>query len=74
MILFQGADPNKNAINAVRAAIDIQDSSINESLKERDPVMVNMGINSGLASVGSTRFRGIIATHVKSTLCLAFSL
>ncbi|MCK5099164.1 MAG: adenylate/guanylate cyclase domain-containing protein, partial [Desulfobacteraceae bacterium] len=62
MILFQGADPKENAINAVAAAIDIQKktASINESLKDQyDPVMVNMGINSGLASVGSTRFQGI---------------
>ena len=62
MILFQGSDPKENAINAVTAAIDIQKKTItiNESLKNQyDPVMVNMGINSGMASVGSTRFHGI---------------
>jgi len=62
MILFHGSDPEENAINAVTAAIDIQKKTlaINESLKDQyDPVMVNMGINSGIASVGSTRFQGI---------------
>ncbi|MCP4023378.1 MAG: adenylate/guanylate cyclase domain-containing protein, partial [Desulfobacteraceae bacterium] len=62
MILFQGNDPKTNAINAVLAANAIQKKAktINESLKEQNaPIIVNIGINSGIASVGSTRFQGI---------------
>ncbi len=62
MILFQDEDPRTHAINAVSAAIGIRKRTalINESLKkEYDPVTVNMGINSGKAFVGSTRFKGI---------------
>ena len=62
MILFQDETPRNHAINAVVAAIGIQKRTllINESLKKKyDPVTVNMGINSGKASVGSTRFKGV---------------
>lgn len=62
MILFQADDPKDHAFNAVSAAMGIQKRTalINDSLKERfNPVVVNMGINSGTASVGSTRFQGI---------------
>jgi class 3 adenylate cyclase len=62
MILFHNSPPRPNATNAVAAAIEIREKTeaINKSLKNRfDPVTVNMGINSGLASVGSTRFKGI---------------
>ncbi|SMC90370.1 Adenylate cyclase, class 3 [Desulfocicer vacuolatum DSM 3385] len=62
MILFQDENPRTHAVNAVSAAIGIQKKTlvINESLKKKyDPVMVNMGINSGKASVGSTRFKGV---------------
>ncbi len=62
MMIFQDADPKLNAVNAVNAAVDIQKKTIvtNDSLKEQyDPVVVNMGINSGFASVGSTKFKGV---------------
>jgi class 3 adenylate cyclase len=62
MILFQDDTPRTHAINAVSAAVGIHKRTvlINESLKEKyKPVSVNMGINSGNASVGSTRFKGI---------------
>ncbi len=62
MILFQADDPTIHAFNAVSAAMGIQKRTalINDSLKEKfSPVTVNMGINSGIASVGSTRFKGI---------------
>jgi class 3 adenylate cyclase len=62
MILFQDENPRTHAINAASAAMGIRKCTaiINESLKkEYDPVMVNMGINSGKAFVGSTRFKGI---------------
>jgi len=62
MILFQDEDPKTHAFNAVSAALGIKKrtQSINHSLKGKfAPVSVNMGINSGTASVGSTRFNGI---------------
>ena len=62
MILFQDNDPKTHAVNAVSAAVAIQRRTllINDSLKEKyKPVSVNMGINSGNAAVGSTRFKGI---------------
>lgn len=62
MILFQDKIPKTHAINAVSAALGIHKKTqlINERLKGKyKPVSVNMGINSGIASVGSTRFKGI---------------
>ena len=62
MILFQDEDPKTHAFNAVSAALGIKTrtQSINHSLKGKfAPVSVNMGVNSGTASVGSTRFNGI---------------
>jgi class 3 adenylate cyclase len=62
MILFQDNIPKTHATNAVAAAVGIHKKTqlINERLKEKyKPVSVNMGINSGIASVGSTRFKGI---------------
>ena len=62
MILFQDDNPKVHAINAVTAAMGIRQKTdmINESLKDRyEAVAVNMGINSGLASVGSTRLQGV---------------
>ncbi len=62
MILFQDDDPKIHALNAVSAAVGIQKRTdlINAAQKASGrPVMVNMGINSGTADVGSTRFSGI---------------
>lgn len=62
MIIFRNENPRVHAANAVRAAISIrnQTSLINERHRSLfEPVTVNMGINSGRASVGSTRFEGI---------------
>jgi class 3 adenylate cyclase len=62
MIIFRNENPRVHAANAVRAAIGIRHrtSMINEAHRSLfEPVTVNMGINSGQASVGSTRFEGI---------------
>jgi class 3 adenylate cyclase len=41
---------------------------INEELKGRfEPVYVNMGLNSGMASVGMTRFQGTTGTRMTFT-------
>jgi class 3 adenylate cyclase len=66
MIIFQHATPEQHARNAVRTAIAVQRQvqSINQELAGRfDPILVNIGINSGLAAVGSTRFEGIAGTR-----------
>ncbi len=62
MIIFRNRDSRLHAANAVRAAIEIRNRTAQINGAHRglyDPVMVNMGINSGVASVGSTRFEGI---------------
>jgi class 3 adenylate cyclase len=57
-------------LNAARASLDIRyrTSEINKELKGRfDPIHVNMGINSGKASVGITRFDGAAGTRMTFT-------
>jgi class 3 adenylate cyclase len=66
MILFQDPDPQKHAYQAARTALAIRDKTqqINRDLRDRyEPVLVNIGINSGMASVGSTKFEGISGTR-----------
>ncbi|MFO7737565.1 MAG: adenylate/guanylate cyclase domain-containing protein [Desulfatiglandaceae bacterium] len=70
MIIFKEGDVNTNAKNAVKAALDIHDMSreINKGLaSQRDPINVNMGINSGTALVGMTRFKGSLDTRMTYT-------
>lgn len=62
MIIFRHQDPRTHAANAVRAAIGMHDRTGLINAQHRSllaPVAINMGINSGLASVGSTRFEGL---------------
>ena len=66
MILFQAADAQQHAHNAVRAAVAIQQRvhRINQELDgQSEPIVVNIGINSGQAAVGSTRFEGLAGTR-----------
>jgi class 3 adenylate cyclase len=66
MIIFRNEDPRAHATNAVRAAMGIRNktSLINNAHRGLyEPVNVNMGINSGRASVGSTRFEGVAGTR-----------
>jgi len=66
MIIFQDPDINRHALNAARTATAIQDKvrMINRELEGNfEPVVVNIGINSGFASVGSTRFEGVTGTR-----------
>jgi class 3 adenylate cyclase len=58
MIIFQGT-PRENALNASRAALKIhaRTTEIRKELDGRfEPIEVNMGINSGVASVCMTKF------------------
>jgi class 3 adenylate cyclase len=69
MVIFQGA-AGENALNASSAALDVRNRTmeINRELKGRfDPIDVNMGINSGVASVGMTRFHGAAGTRMTFT-------
>ena len=69
MIIFQGT-AEQNASHASRAALDIshRTKEINAELEGRfEPVDINMGINSGAASVGMTKFRGAAGTRMTYT-------
>jgi class 3 adenylate cyclase len=60
MVIFQGP-PELSCLNAAKSALDIRERTqqINEELKGRFPrVEINMGVNSGIASVGMTRLEG----------------
>lgn len=66
MIIFQDDDPVAHACAAVRTAVAIRATTqrINTELAgSYAPVIVNMGINSGTAAVGSTRFESAIGTR-----------
>jgi class 3 adenylate cyclase len=69
MVIFQGAE-RENALNAARAALNIhaRTTEIRKELEGRfEPIQVNMGINSGIASVGMTKFRGAAGTRMTFT-------
>ncbi|MFA6222916.1 MAG: rubredoxin [Desulfomonilaceae bacterium] len=69
MVIFQG-EPKKTALAAVKAALEIRNKTmeINEELKNRFlPVEINMGINSGTAAVGMSRFTGVSGTRMTFT-------
>jgi class 3 adenylate cyclase len=66
MIIFQHDDPCAHASAAVRTALAIRDKTrrINAELSGAyTPIAVNMGINSGVAAVGSTKFESTIGTR-----------
>ena len=66
MIIFQDANPAMHALQAARTALAIANKTrqINADLHGvYEPVTVNVGINSGLASVGSAKFEGITGTR-----------
>ncbi len=62
MVIFRGEGPQEHARKAVSAALSIQKRTkqINEDLAQTmEPIAVNIGINSGPAFVGPTKFEGI---------------
>jgi len=70
MIIFKDHDSKTNAINSVKAAFDIfeQNREINRNLaSDLEPINVNIGINSGTALVGMTRFKGSLGTRMTFT-------
>lgn len=69
MAIFHGR-PEETASSAVKAALAIRTRAfeINEELRDRfQPVVVNMGINSGIAAVGMNRFTGASGTRMTFT-------
>ncbi|HTY23272.1 MAG TPA: rubredoxin [Desulfomonilaceae bacterium] len=69
MVIFQG-EPKETALSAVKAALEIRAKTfeINEELKNRFvPLEINMGINSGMAGVGMSRFTGTSGTRMTFT-------
>jgi len=70
MILFTYDDARTNAVNAARAALEIQDLARDLSREvpaAYGPLHVNMGINSGTALLGLSRFRGALAVRMTYT-------
>ncbi len=70
MIIFQDPDHGENAFQAVMTAMAIRQQTleINRELRGRfDPVIINMGINSGPALVGMTRFVGSVGSRMTYT-------
>lgn len=61
MIIFQGDEPAQHAMNAARTARAI--SAITEEVaaeqSRSDPIKINIGINSGKALVGFTRYESV---------------
>jgi class 3 adenylate cyclase len=69
MVIFQGTE-RENALNASRAALNIHGraSEIRKELEGRfEPIEVRMGINSGVASVGMTKFHGVTGIRMTFT-------
>ena len=59
MVVFPGNDPREHAINAVKAALEILEKTeeLNEQLQGIfEPISVHMGINSGIALIGPTKY------------------
>ncbi len=70
MIIFKEDDIKTNAINSIKAAFDIHRQSVsgNQELPSHiDPLNINMGIHSGTALVGMTRFKGSAGTRMTYT-------
>lgn len=75
MIIFKDHDAKTNAMNAVKAAFEIASRCRSVSisllaeglLSDMAPMTVNMGISSGTALVGMTRFKGMLDTRMTFT-------
>jgi len=70
MIIFKAGDARTNAVHTVKAAFEVHERSLafNKAQGQKlDPIQVNMGINSGTALVGMTRFKGSVGTRMTFT-------
>ena len=70
MIIFKNDDARSNAVNAVKAAFDIHERNLElnrEFRGEFQETNVNMGINSGVALLGMSTFKGSLDTRMTYT-------
>ncbi len=70
MIIFKNDDARTNALNAVKAAFDIHERNLNlnqEFGEKFGETNVNMGINSGMALLGMSTFKGSLDTRMTYT-------
>jgi len=70
MIIFKNDDARTNAVNAVKAAFDIHTRNLELNQQfggEFEETNVNMGINSGLALLGMSTFKGSLDTRMTYT-------
>ena len=61
MAVFPGSDPNEHAVNTVEAALAIlrETEALNAQLAGLfEPISVHMGINSGIALIGPSKYEG----------------
>ena len=64
MAIFQDVDARAHAASAVATALALLDATkaLNET-NGTQPLAIHLGLNSGLALVGSTRFEGLRGTR-----------
>lgn len=66
MIIFSEPDPDRHTLQVLRTALGIRDKThqINlEFQREYEPVVVNMGINCGVALIGAVKLEGMRGTR-----------
>jgi class 3 adenylate cyclase len=66
MVLFMDEDEKANALEAVRTAVTIREKTalINQEFRELpEPLMINMGINSGQGLVGAAKFESLTGSR-----------
>jgi hypothetical protein len=66
MVIFRKRDPRRHARAAVKVALAIQRRTreINAELEgESEPIVMKVGVNSGIAGVGATRIEGVAGTR-----------
>lgn len=65
MIIFRSTDRHEHARSAVLASLAIRRKTrlVNEELKGDSPIHVNMGINTGMVTIGSRKLEGVTGTR-----------
>lgn len=70
MIIFQEDDPNRHAFNAVKTAtaIQLETLKIHQNLENKEEgLRINIGINSGRALVGFTKYKAVSGSRFTFT-------
>jgi DNA-binding response OmpR family regulator len=63
MAIFQAADVHAHTVTAVQTALALLDATAALNRTSSAPLVIHMGLNSGRALVGSTRFEGAQGTR-----------